>query len=165
MGAILGSGIGGIGTFKENLEVTDARGLRKVSPFMIPNMLVDSAAGKIAIDFNLQVRIMPWSGLRQRHLACGEAFKLIRRGDGDVMVPGGAEAALLPITVAAFDMMGALSQLDWPIAHAGASAGEPDRADRTDGRRRRILETVGPDPQTSRVAVLSRCGLRAVGCC
>ena len=111
MGAILGSGIGGIGTFKENLDVTNARGLRKVSPFMIPSMLVDSAAGKIAIDFNLQgPNHAVVSACASGTSACGEAFELIRRGDADVMVAGGTEAALLPITVAAFDMMGALSQ-------------------------------------------------------
>ena len=111
VGAIIGSGIGGINSFVENLDVTAAKGLRKVSPFMIPNMLVDSAAGKIAIDYNLQgPNHSVVSACASGTSACGEAFELLRRGDADVMVAGGAESAILPIVVSAFDVMGALSQ-------------------------------------------------------
>ncbi len=111
VGAIIGSGIGGINSFVENLDVTAAKGLRKVSPFMIPNMLVDSAAGKIAIDYNLQgPNHAVVSACASGTSACGEAFELLRRGDADVMVAGGAESAILPIVVSAFDVMGALSQ-------------------------------------------------------
>jgi 3-oxoacyl-[acyl-carrier-protein] synthase II len=109
-GAIVGSGIGGIASFAENLDLTAAKGLRKVSPFMIPNMLVDSASGKIAIDHNLQgPNHSVVSACASGTSACGEAFELLRRGDADIMVAGGAEAAILPITVSAFDVMGALS--------------------------------------------------------
>lgn len=111
MGAIVGSGIGGLHAFVENIEVTRERGLRKVSPFMIPNMLVDSAAGKIAIDYNLQgPNHAVVSACASGTAACGEAFELIRRGDADVMVAGGAESAIMPIVMSAFDVMGALSQ-------------------------------------------------------
>lgn len=118
VGAIVGSGIGGLQSYSENIAVTQAKGLRKVSPFMIPNMLVDSAAGKIAIDFNLQgPNHAVVSACASGTSACGEAFELLRRGDADVMLAGGAEAAILPIVVSAFDVMGALStRTDNPAA-------------------------------------------------
>jgi 3-oxoacyl-[acyl-carrier-protein] synthase II len=110
VGVIVGSGIGGLQSYSENIATVQAKGLRKVSPFMIPNMLVDSAAGKIAIDFNMQgPNHAVVSACASGTSACGEAFELLRRGDADVMVAGGAEAAILPIVVSAFDVMGALS--------------------------------------------------------
>ena len=111
VGAVIGSGIGGLGSFVENMETVTAKGLRKVSPFMIPNMLVDSAAGKLAIDYDLQgPNHAVVSACASGTSACGEAFELLRRGDADVMIAGGTEAAILPIVVSAFDVMGALSQ-------------------------------------------------------
>ena len=111
VGVVVGSGIGGLQTFDENILTTQSRGLRKVSPFMIPNMLIDSAAGKIAIDHNMQgPNHAVISACASGTSACGEAFELLRRGDADVMVAGGTEAAILPIVVSAFDVMGALSQ-------------------------------------------------------
>ncbi len=120
VGVIVGSGIGGLQSYSENIATTQAKGLRRVSPFMIPNMLVDSAAGKIAIDFNMQgPNHAVVSACASGTSACGEAFELLRRGDADVMLAGGSEAAILPIVVAAFDVMGALSmRVDDP---AGAS--------------------------------------------
>ncbi|MCS6827204.1 MAG: beta-ketoacyl-ACP synthase II [Caldilinea sp.] len=111
VGVLVGSGIGGIGSFRENVEIVQAKGLRKVSPFMIPNMLVDSPGGKIAIEFNLQgPNHAVVSACASGTTAAGEAFELLRRGDADVVLAGGTEAALLPINIAAFDVMGALSQ-------------------------------------------------------
>ncbi|HHY57439.1 MAG TPA: beta-ketoacyl-ACP synthase II [Chloroflexi bacterium] len=111
IGVVVGSGIGGIGSFRENVDIVQAKGLRKVSPFMIPNMLVDSPGGKIAIEHNLQgPNHAVVSACASGTTASGEAFEILRRGDADVMLAGGAEAALLPINVAAFDVMGALSQ-------------------------------------------------------
>ncbi len=111
IGVLIGSGIGGIGTFRENVDVVQAKGLRKVSPFMIPSMLVDSPGGKVAIEFNLQgPNHAVVSACASGTTASGEAFEILRRGDADVMLAGGSEAALLPINIAAFDVMGALSQ-------------------------------------------------------
>jgi 3-oxoacyl-[acyl-carrier-protein] synthase II len=111
VGAVIGSGIGGLNSFVENVTTVAEKGLRKVSPFMIPNMLVDSAAGKVAIDFNLQgPNHAVVSACASGTSACGEAFELLRRGDADVMVAGGAESAIIPIVLSAFDIMGALSQ-------------------------------------------------------
>jgi 3-oxoacyl-[acyl-carrier-protein] synthase II len=111
VGAVVGSGIGGLNSFVENSDTVAEKGLRKVSPFMIPNMLVDSAAGKLAIDYNLQgPNHAVVSACASGTSACGEAFELLRRGDADVMVAGGAESAIIPIVISAFDVMGALSQ-------------------------------------------------------
>ncbi|MBW7881151.1 MAG: beta-ketoacyl-ACP synthase II [Caldilineaceae bacterium] len=111
VGVVVGSGIGGLMSFAENLEISKSRGLRKVSPFMIPNMLVDSAAGKIAIDHNMQgPNHAVVSACATGTAATGEAFELLRRGDADVILAGGTEAAIMPVVISAFDVMGALSQ-------------------------------------------------------
>lgn len=111
IGVIVGSGIGGIQTMIENSAVVEKRGLRRVSPFFIPNLLVDSAAGKIAIEHGLHgPNFAVVNACASGTAATGEAFEVIRRGDADVMLAGGAEAALVPIVMAGFDVMGALSQ-------------------------------------------------------
>jgi beta-ketoacyl-acyl-carrier-protein synthase II len=111
IGVIVGSGIGGIGSLLEGVETAAEKGLRKVSPFMVPNLLVDSAGGKIAIEYNLHgPNHAVISACASGTSACGEAFETVRRGDADVMVAGGSEAALTPLMMAGFDVMGALSQ-------------------------------------------------------
>jgi beta-ketoacyl-acyl-carrier-protein synthase II len=111
IGVIVGSGIGGIQTTLGSAEIVRTKGARKVSPFMVPNMLVDSAAGRIAIEYNAQgPNHAIVSACASGTSACGEAFEMVRRGDADVVIAGGAEAALVPILVAGFDVMGALSQ-------------------------------------------------------
>lgn len=111
IGVILGSGIGGITTTMENAGVINEKGLRRVSPFMVTNMLVDSATGKIAIEHNLQgPNHAVVSACASGTAACGEAFEILRRGDADVMLAGGTEATILPLPLAGFDVMGALSQ-------------------------------------------------------
>lgn len=111
VGVIVGSGIGGLQTTLENAETAHRRGPRKVSAFMIPNMLVDSAAGKIAIEYNLHgPNHSVVSACASGTSSCGEAFEILRRGDADVMIVGGSEAALTPLIMAGFDIMGALSQ-------------------------------------------------------
>ena len=111
VGAIVGSASGGLHSLVANVDQATAKGLHKVSPFMITNMLVDSVAGKLAIDYNLQgPNHAVANACASGTAACGEAFELLRRGDADVMVAGGTEAAILPIIASAFDGMGALSR-------------------------------------------------------
>jgi beta-ketoacyl-acyl-carrier-protein synthase II len=111
MGVLIASGTGGVTSLIDNVMLTEKRGLRKVSPFLIPNMLVDSAAGKIAIVYNMRgPNFSVVNACASGTAATGEAFELIRRGDAQVMVTGGAEAALLPVLMAGFDIMGAMSQ-------------------------------------------------------
>lgn len=111
MGVIIASGIGGVQSTYEGQAMAQERGLRKISPFMVPNMLVDSAAGRVAIEYNFQgPNHSVVSACASGTSASGEAFELIRRGDADVMLVGGAEAALTPTIFAGFDIIGALSQ-------------------------------------------------------
>lgn len=111
VGVIVGSGIGGILTTFESQEVAQAKGLLRISPFTIPNMLVDSAGGKIALEYNLHgINHSVVSACASGTSAAGEAFEVIRRGDADVMIAGGAEAAISPVIMAGFDVAGALSQ-------------------------------------------------------
>lgn len=111
IGVIIASGVGGIQSLVENVNLVQEKGLRRISPFLVPNMLVDSAAGRIAIEYGLHgPNFSVVNACASGTAATGEAFELIRRGDAEVMVVGGAEAGLMPITMAGFDVMGALSQ-------------------------------------------------------
>lgn len=110
IGALIGTGIGGIGTLLEQTEVLRERGASRVSPFLIPMMLADTAPGMIAIHLgvrgpNLSVVTACATGSN----ALGEAASIIRRGSADVMIAGGGEAAITKITMAGMNSMGALS--------------------------------------------------------
>ncbi len=111
VGVIVGTGIGGLQSTLENQQIAATRGLRRISPFMIPNMLVDSAAGRLAIEYNAHgPNHAVVSACASGTAASGEAFEMLRRGDADVVIVGGSEAAIAPLIVAGFDIMGALSQ-------------------------------------------------------
>lgn len=110
IGVVIGSGIGGIGTVVSQVKVFEERGPRRVSPFLIPMMLPDSAAGQVAITFgikgpNMAVTTACATGLN----AIGEATEMIRRGFVHTAICGGSEAAILPLSIAAFNVMGVLS--------------------------------------------------------
>ncbi|RMF38867.1 MAG: beta-ketoacyl-[acyl-carrier-protein] synthase II, partial [Chloroflexi bacterium] len=97
IGVVFGSGVGGIGTIMDQHQVLLKRGPRRISPFFIPMMLADTAPAQIAITYgfrgpNMVVTTACASGTN----AVGEAMELIRRGAADVVVAGGAEAAIVP---------------------------------------------------------------------
>lgn len=109
-GVLLATCIGGITTLVENVLLAQKRGLRKVNPFLIPNTLVDSAAGQIAILYNLRgPNFSVVNACASGTAVTGEAYELIRRGDAHMMIAGGAEAGLLPIMMAGFDVISAMS--------------------------------------------------------
>lgn len=111
IGVVIGSAIGGIQTITENMHIATQKGLLRVSPFFIPSFLVDSAAGKVAIAHNLHgPNFAVVSACASGTAACGQAFELLRRGDADVMLAGGSDASITPLTMAGFDVMGAFSQ-------------------------------------------------------
>jgi 3-oxoacyl-[acyl-carrier-protein] synthase II len=111
VGVMVSSGVGGIQSVLEGQDTARERGLRKMSPFLIPNMLVDSAGGRIAIEYGLYGPTHAVvSACATGTSACGEAYEIIRRGDADVMLTGGAEAAITPLIMGGFDLTGALSQ-------------------------------------------------------
>lgn len=110
IGIVIGTGIGGLGTIMEQAEVMRERGADRVSPFLIPMMISDSAAGMLAIRVgargpNMAIATACASG----NNAIGDAMETIRRGSADAMIAGGSEASLLPLAMAGMNVMGALS--------------------------------------------------------
>jgi len=110
IGVIIGSGIGGLGTLSAQFGVLAERGPRKVSPFLIPMMITDAASGQVSILLGAKgVNFCATSACSSGADAIGEACEVIKRGDAQVMLAGGAEAAITPIGIAGFNAAGALS--------------------------------------------------------
>ncbi|MEA2081973.1 MAG: beta-ketoacyl-ACP synthase II [Elusimicrobiota bacterium] len=110
-GAIVASGIGGIGTVEEGAAILNARGPRRISPFLAPKMIVNMAAGEIAIKFGLKGHNFSIvSACASSNHALGTAFRTIQYGDADVMLSGGAEAAITPLGHGSFCALKALSK-------------------------------------------------------
>jgi 3-oxoacyl-[acyl-carrier-protein] synthase II len=110
-GVIIGTGVGGLQTITDNLETLRTRGPRRVSPHCVPMMLPDSAAGQVAIHFGLKgPNLCVISACASGANAVGEAFEIIRRGRADVVLAGGTEAAVIPLSIAAFNTMNAISR-------------------------------------------------------
>jgi len=110
IGAVIGSGIGGVHTLTEQFRIMSERGPSRVSAFLVPMMIPDSAGAYIAIDLGIRGPNMAIS------TACatgtntiGEAAELIRRGHADVVFAGGAEAAIVPLAMSGLINVGALS--------------------------------------------------------
>lgn len=111
IGVIFGTGIGGIGALAEGSERYLKKGARWVSPFMVPMMLPDTAPGQIAIEYGLRGPNMAIvSACASSANALGEAVENIRRGAADVVIAGGSEAAIVPVAVAGFNVMDAISK-------------------------------------------------------
>ena len=110
VGVVIGSGIGGIGTMLEQADVLRERGPERVSPFLVPMMISDSAPGMIAIRFGARGPNMALAtACASGNNAIGEALEMIRRGSADVMIAGASEAALVPVAMAGMNVMTALS--------------------------------------------------------
>jgi 3-oxoacyl-[acyl-carrier-protein] synthase II len=109
-GVIIGSGIGGMETFEEQHLALVQKGPRRVSPFFIPMMIIDMASGQVSIQFGLKgPNFATVSACASGAHAIGEALRLIRAGDADVMLAGGSEATITPMAVAGFSSSRALS--------------------------------------------------------
>ncbi|PKK91654.1 MAG: beta-ketoacyl-[acyl-carrier-protein] synthase II [Candidatus Wallbacteria bacterium HGW-Wallbacteria-1] len=110
VGVVIGSGIGGITTLETEHEKYTARGPKRVSPLLVPMMIGDMGAGLVAIRYNAKGPNMDIvSACASGAHSVGEAFEMIRRGDADMMIAGGAEAPITKLTVAGFASMKALS--------------------------------------------------------
>src|SRR6267378_1733198 len=110
IGVAFGSGIGGVSTVVDNV-LSHAKDPRRVSAFMIPMMIIDMAAGEIAMKFGAKGPNMGHvSACASSAHAIGEGSEMIRRGDADVMIAGGSEAGLIKIAIAAFNQAHALSR-------------------------------------------------------
>ena len=109
-GVAVGSGIGGILTFQEGMDAMRQRGYDRVSPYAIPQIISNMAAGQVSIDHHLYgPSLCAVTACAASANALGDAAEVIRRGDADVMVAGGAEAAVCEFAVAGFTQARALS--------------------------------------------------------
>ncbi len=119
VGCILGSGIGGIETTCEQHARLLEKGPGKVSPFMIPMMISNMAVGQVSIMFNCKgVNLTTVSACASGTDAIGQAFLAIQRDDADVIITGGAEATITPLSLAGFSSMKALSTKNDDPQHA-----------------------------------------------
>ena len=110
-GAIIGSGIGGLNEIEEQERRLILKGPDRVSAFTIPKLMLNAASGQISIRFGLRgPNYAIATACASATNAMGDAFKAIQYGDADVMVTGGAEAAITPIGVSGFSNMRALSE-------------------------------------------------------
>lgn len=110
VGVLVGSGMGGVQTWEAQFAQFIGRGPKRVSPLLIPMMIPDIAGGQISILYGLRgPNYCTTSACASGAHAIGAAFRHICGGDADVMIAGGAEAAITKFTVAAFANMGALS--------------------------------------------------------
>jgi len=110
VGVIIGSGIGGMLSFETEMTKLITNGPRRISPFFIPQMISDIAAGHISMEFGLKgPNYATVSACATSGHAVGAAFMAIQRGDADIMVSGGSEAAVTPMGIGGFNAMKAIS--------------------------------------------------------
>jgi 3-oxoacyl-[acyl-carrier-protein] synthase II len=109
-GVIVGTGIGGLRDIEEQQKVVMEKGVRRVSPFFIPSGISNMAAGYISIEFGFKgPNSCVVTACATGTHSIGDAFKIIQRGDADIMIAGGTESAITPLGIAGFANMKALS--------------------------------------------------------
>jgi len=111
VGVIIGTGTGGIATFEENMRAYVEKGPDRVSPFFVPMFMANVASALVSMRYGFQgPNYATVSACASSGHAVGDAFRLIRSGEADVMVAGGSEAAITPLAIASFANMKALSE-------------------------------------------------------
>ena len=119
VGAIIGSGIGGILTLSQQYDVLRDRGPRRVTPFLIPMMLGDMASAQVSmVTGSMGANYCVVSSCSSGADALGQGWEMIRRGQADVVLAGGSEAPIVPIAVAGFNSLRALSRFNEDPARA-----------------------------------------------
>ncbi len=110
IGVVIGSGFGGLLTLSQQVRTLLERGPNRVSPFLIPMMAADMASAQVSILLGAKgPNFCTTSACSSGSDAIGTAYEIIRRGDAQAMLAGGSEAAVIPIGIAAFNALGALS--------------------------------------------------------
>jgi len=110
IGVIIGTGIGGIATFEDQMRVLISKGPKRITPFFIPMLICDMASGQVAIRFGLKgPNYAAVSACASASHAMSDAYWIIRRGDADIMISGGSEHAICEVSWAAFCAMRAMS--------------------------------------------------------
>jgi len=165
VGVVIGSGIGGMETFEEQHGTLIQKGPGRVSPFFIPMMIVDMAAGQVSIQFGLKgPNFATVSACASGAHAIGEALRLLRAGDADVILAGGSEATITPMALAGFGNARALStRNDDPTR-----ASRPFDADRDgfvigEGAAMLVLETEAHARRRGATPLAELCGYGATG--
>ena len=145
-GVIIGSGIGGINTMIRDVVEATVDGIERVGPFLVTAMIIDMAAGFVAIQSGARgPNYATVSACASSNHALGDALTIIRRGDADVMIAGGAEAGIGEIPIAAFSAMRALStrRNDEPEKACRPFDAERDGFVMADGAGILVLEALG----------------------
>jgi len=110
VGVIIGVGMGGVGLIEYYTRILDEKGYRRISPFFIPMIIPNMAAGQVAILFGAKgPNSAVCTACAAGNHAIGEAFRIIREGKAKVMICGGTESVITPLCVAGFSVMRALS--------------------------------------------------------
>ena len=110
VGVIVGTGIGGLKDIEEQNEILNEKGARRVSPFFIPYGIANMASGVIAIKYGFRgPNYCVVSACATGNHYIGDAFRIIQRGDADIMISGGTESAITPLGIAGFASLKALS--------------------------------------------------------
>lgn len=110
IGIVIGSGMGGLPTIEHYHKILLEKGWKRVSPFFIPMVIVNLAAGQISIKYGIKgPNLAVTTACATGNHSIGEAFRMIQYGDADVMIAGGTEAVITPMAIAGFAIMRALS--------------------------------------------------------
>lgn len=110
VGVLIGSGIGGLDTIEKQFKILLAKGPRRVSPFLVPMLIANMASGYVSIVYGLKgPNSTPVTACASGSHAIGEAFRLLQRGEADIMIAGGAEAPVTSIAFAGFCAARAMS--------------------------------------------------------
>ena len=128
-GVMVGSGIGGLDTIYKNSSILDNQGIRKISPFFIPSSLINLLSGNISIKYNLKgPNSSPVTACATGTHAIGDSFTLIKNNKADLMVCGGAEAAICPLGISGFSAARALCDTFNDYPKKGSRPWDKDRS-------------------------------------
>ena len=128
-GVMVGSGIGGLDTIYRNSSILDNQGIRKISPFFIPSSLINLLSGHISIKYNLKgPNSSPVTACATGTHAIGDSFTIIKNNKADLMVCGGAEAAICPLGISGFSAARALCDTFNDQPEKGSRPWDKDRS-------------------------------------
>ena len=144
VGVIVGSGVGGIKVLEDSHRILMESGPRKISPYFIPMLIADIAAGQISIRYGLKgPNYCVTSACATASNALGDAFRLLKYGDADVMMAGGCEAPITPLSLAGFANMKALSKTPDPETACRPFDADRDGFVMSEGAGILVLEELG----------------------
>jgi len=119
VGVAIATGVGGLETLVEQVLVMAERGPSRLSPFLVPMLMANAGSAQVSMQFGLQgPNLTHVSACASSSHAIGECGEIIKRGQAEVMVAGGAEAAVIPLAIGAFSNMHAMSRRNDDPAHA-----------------------------------------------